>query len=124
MATAPRPEWVICRSYAFEYEAHIAAAILDGAGIAALVRGNDTVGLFGTGFQGASARGVLLLVPRPALTAAQVVLAQPRPVADHEPATAGDPFSDALDDTPPPATDDGLRHAPIGRRRDDRRDPA
>ena len=120
MATAPRPEWVICRSYAFEYEAHIAAAILDGAGIAALVRGNDTAGLFGAGFQGASARGVLLLVPRPALTAAQVALAQPRPAADEAPVPPDDQRDDAL----PAAPDDGQRHAPIGRRRDDRRDPA
>lgn len=122
MPPAPRPDWVLCRSFAFEFEAHIAAAVLDAAGIPALVRGNDTAGLFGAGFQGASARGVMLLVPRPALAAAQVVLAQPRPSAEEllaamEHEVTGD--EEAADDAGAARAD-----APAGRRRDDRRDPA
>jgi hypothetical protein len=81
----PRPtDWVPCRTYASELEAHIAAAVLDGAGIPAAIRGNDTAGLFGAGFQGTSARGVTLLVPRAALAAATSVLARPRRAADDD----------------------------------------
>lgn len=83
--TVPRPaEWVPCRSYGSELEAHIAAAVLDAAGIPAVIRGNDIAGLFGAGFQLGSARGVLLLVPGPALAAARSVLARPRPPADED----------------------------------------
>ncbi len=120
MSPAPRPEWVLCRSYGFEFEAHIAAAVLDAAGIPALVRGNDTAGLFGAGFQGASARGVMLLVPRQALAAAQIVLAQPRPPADELPDEDADAV--AADAPDRPAAADETPHAPAGRRRDERRD--
>jgi hypothetical protein len=69
------PNWVACREYGNELEASIGVAILDGSGIPAVVRSNDTAGLFGAGFQGFSSRGVTLLVPTAALAAAQTVLA-------------------------------------------------
>lgn len=95
---APRPtDWVPCRSCASELEAHIAAAVLDAAGIPAAIRGNDTAGLFGAGFQGTSARGVWLLVPRAALAAARTVLAQPRGAPDDEAPDDGGSHDDGPD---------------------------
>jgi hypothetical protein len=83
-----RSEWVPCRRYGSELEAHIAVAVLDAAGIPARIHGNDTAGLFGAGFQGTSALGVTLLVPRAALAAATSILARPRALDDDaDPAT-------------------------------------
>lgn len=72
--------WVACKEFGNEIEASIAVAILDGAGIPAVVRSNDSVGLFGSAFQGFSAFGVTLLVPSAALEAAKTTLALARPV--------------------------------------------
>ena len=47
---------------------------LEAADIPALARGNDIVGLFGPGFQGATARGVDVLVTEAALQDARAVL--------------------------------------------------
>jgi len=69
------PRWTKCREFGNELEASIAVAILDGAGIPAIVRSNDSVGLFGSAFQGFSAMGVSLLVPSDALEAARTTLA-------------------------------------------------
>ena len=55
--------WVAVARYAAGYEADIAIARLDAAGIVAVRQGNDMVGLFGPGFEGATARGVDVLVP-------------------------------------------------------------
>jgi hypothetical protein len=84
-----RAEWVPCRQFGSELEASIAVAILDGSGIPAVIRSNDSVGLFGSAFQGFSAMGVTLLVPSSALSAAQTVLAMARPIE-----------GDAMDDIP------------------------
>ena len=65
MAEASR--WVLLASYATGIEADIAVAALDAAGIPAHAHGNDLVGVFGPGFQGASARGVRVMVPDSAL---------------------------------------------------------
>jgi hypothetical protein len=70
-----RSEWVACRQYGSELEASIGVAILDGSGIPAIIRSNDSVGLFGSAFQGFSAMGVTMLVPSGALAAARTVLA-------------------------------------------------
>lgn len=70
-----RSEWVACRQFGNELEASISMAILDGSGIPSIIRSNDSVGLFGSAFQGYSARGVTLLVPSSALEAARTVLA-------------------------------------------------
>ncbi len=74
-ASSPGSHWVPCREFGNELEASIAVAILDGAGIPAIIRSNDSVGLFGSAFQGFSARGVTLMVPSAALAAAQTTLA-------------------------------------------------
>lgn len=70
-----RSQWVACRQFGNELEASIAIAILDGSGIPSIVRSNDSVGLFGSAFQGYSAMGVTLMVPSSALEAARTVLA-------------------------------------------------
>jgi Putative prokaryotic signal transducing protein len=67
--------WVVCRQFGNELEASIAVAILDASGIPAVVRNNDSVGLFGGGFQGFTAMGVSLMVPSAALEAARTALA-------------------------------------------------
>ena len=92
-SSSSRATWVACRQFGSELEASIAVAILDGSGIPAIIRSNDSVGLFGSAFQGFSAMGVTLMVPSPALAAAQTVLA----MAQHD-ITADD--ADSGDDTP------------------------
>lgn len=77
-STTGRPQWTKCQDFGNELEASIAVAILDNAGIPSVIRSNDSVGLFGGGFQGFSAMGVSLLVPSPALAAARTVLASAR----------------------------------------------
>jgi hypothetical protein len=47
-------------------------------GIDAMSRGNDIVGIFGPGFQGATARGVDVLVAASSLDAAREILADYR----------------------------------------------
>jgi hypothetical protein len=66
--------WVTLANYRAGYEADIAIAVLDAAGIPAVRRGNDIVGLFGPGFEGPTARGVDVLVPAEAAAAAHEVL--------------------------------------------------
>jgi hypothetical protein len=68
-------QWVPVADLASAYEADIAVARLESAGILAIARGNDIVGLFGPGFSGASARGVQVLVPSDAIDAAREILA-------------------------------------------------
>ena len=72
--------WVAIASFGAGYEADIAIARLDAAGITAVRRGNDLVGLFGPSFEGRSARGVEVLVPCD-------VVAQARDVLDSESST-------------------------------------
>jgi hypothetical protein len=66
--------WVKLANYSAGYEADLAIAVLDAAGIPAMRRGNDIVGLFGPGFEGPTARGVDVFVPAAALTDAREVL--------------------------------------------------
>jgi len=70
---APSP-WVIVASYGAAYEADIAAAKLDSAGIPVRVRGNDTVGIFGPNFGGFTARGIDVLVPQALAADARLLL--------------------------------------------------
>jgi Putative prokaryotic signal transducing protein len=79
---APRARWVACKEFGNEIEASIAVAILDGAGIPAVIRSNDSVGLFGVAFQGFSSHGVTVMVPSPALEAARTSLALARALPD------------------------------------------
>jgi hypothetical protein len=69
--------WVPVAEYAASYEADIAVARLEAAGILAVSRGNDIVGVFGPGFGGASALGVRVLVPSDAAEAAREILGHP-----------------------------------------------
>ncbi len=73
MAESDR-SWVAVASFGAGYEADIAIARLDAAGIRAVRRGNDLVGLFGPSFEGRSARGVDVLVRSDAVTVAREVL--------------------------------------------------
>jgi len=81
MSSSSASHWVKCHDYGNELEASIAVAVLDTAGIPAIVRSNDSVGLFGSAFQGYSAMGVSLMVPSQALAAARTVLASAAPAA-------------------------------------------
>jgi hypothetical protein len=75
--------WTKLVNCAAALEAEILVERLHAAGIDATIRGNDIVGIFGPGFQGATARGVDVLVPASALEAAQEFLADYRG-ADNE----------------------------------------
>lgn len=66
--------WVTIANFRAGYEADIAIAVLDAAGIPAVRRGNDIVGLFGPGFEGPTARGVDVLVPAGAADEARELL--------------------------------------------------
>ncbi len=66
--------WVVVAGYGAAYEADIAAAKLDAAGIPVRVRGNDTVGIFGPNFGGYTARGIDVLVPQPFAADARLLL--------------------------------------------------
>jgi len=69
------PQWIPVADFSSTFEADIAVARLEAAGILAVSRGNDIVGLFGPGFAGSSARGVRVLVPSDAADAAREILA-------------------------------------------------
>lgn len=66
--------WVRVASYGAGFEAELAVAQLRAAGLRAVARGNDIVGIFGPGFQGTTARGVDVLVLDDALAVARDVL--------------------------------------------------
>ena len=66
--------WRVLATYASGFEADLAMAQLEAAEIPAVRDGNDTVGIFGPGFQGATARGVTVRVPAAALEDARAVV--------------------------------------------------
>ena len=68
--------WHVLVTYASGFEADLAIARLESAEIPAMRDSNDTVGIFGPGFQGATARGVSVLVPAPYVDEARTVLAE------------------------------------------------
>ncbi|MEO5589468.1 MAG: DUF2007 domain-containing protein [Gemmatimonadaceae bacterium] len=53
---------VTLATYSSALEAEMAVGLLSDAGIGAMARGNDIVGIFGPGFQGATSLGVEVLV--------------------------------------------------------------
>ena len=55
--------WFDVATFASGFEADLAIARLEAAGIRAVRDDNDTVGIFGPGFQGATAHGVTVRVP-------------------------------------------------------------
>ena len=66
--------WVRLTTFGSAFEADLAVARLESAEIPAVSRGNDIVGIFGPGFQGATAKGVDVLVPEAALEDARALL--------------------------------------------------
>ncbi|HUX33161.1 MAG TPA: DUF2007 domain-containing protein [Gemmatimonadaceae bacterium] len=66
--------WTKLTTFSSALEADAAVSRLEAAEIPALARGNDIVGIFGPGFQGATAKGVDVLVPAEALDDARMVL--------------------------------------------------
>lgn len=73
---SPTTRWTKLVNCGSGFEADLLAARLRSAGLRAQVRGNDIVGIFGPGFQGATPRGVDVLVPESELEAAQEILAE------------------------------------------------
>jgi hypothetical protein len=71
------PQWIPVADFSSSFEADLAVVRLESAGILAVARGNDIVGVFGPGFAGSSARGVRVLVPSDAADAAREILSQP-----------------------------------------------
>lgn len=69
-------EWVKLVNVAMGFEAEMLVERLKSSGIEAIARGNDIVGIFGPGFQGATARGVDVLVPDEQMNDAREVLAE------------------------------------------------
>jgi hypothetical protein len=67
-------EFRVLASYASGLEADIAMALLESAGIPAFRDNNDSVGVFGPGFQGPSARGIIVAVPAEALEDARAAV--------------------------------------------------
>jgi hypothetical protein len=59
----PKDNWTELASYSSGFEADLAIGQLESAGIPALRDSNDTVGIFGPGFQGATSRGITVSVP-------------------------------------------------------------
>ena len=55
-------EWRVLATYASGLEADLAIAHLEAADIPAMRDSNDTVGIFGPGFQGVSHRGIIVRV--------------------------------------------------------------
>lgn len=70
---------MVVAGYGAAYEADIAAAKLDAAGIPVLVRGNDMVGIFGPNFGGFTARGIDVLVPQAFAADARLLLGAAAP---------------------------------------------
>jgi hypothetical protein len=66
--------WRVLATYASGFEADIAMAQLEAAEIPAVRDSNDSVGILGPGFQGATAKGFTVRVPASALEEARAVV--------------------------------------------------
>jgi Putative prokaryotic signal transducing protein len=66
--------WRVLATYASGFEADLAMAQLEAAEIPAMRDSNDSVGIFGSGFQGATARGFTVRVPATALEDARAAV--------------------------------------------------
>jgi hypothetical protein len=66
--------WYDIATLSSGFEADLMIARLEGAGIRAVRDDNDTVGIFGPGFQGANPRGVTVRVPVDAVNEARALL--------------------------------------------------
>lgn len=98
-----RHPWVRVANFASGWEADLAVARLAVDGVPARATGNDLTGLFGPGFQGASARGYFVEVPAPLAPHARDLLS--RPVSPPPDADDGD-RNEAGDASGDDATDD------------------
>ncbi len=72
-----RSPWIRIANFATGWEGELAVARLANERVPARVTGNDLVGLFGPGFQGANARGFFVEVPSRFVSRAQLILARP-----------------------------------------------
>lgn len=68
--------WVPVATFAAGFDADLLMARLQSAGLMPIRRDNDTVGIFGPGFQAATARGVTILVPSNEVMEARRILAE------------------------------------------------
>jgi hypothetical protein len=66
--------WREVATFPSGFEADLAISQLGAAGIRAVRDSNDTVGIFGPGFQGATARGVTVRVPAGSLAEARALI--------------------------------------------------
>ena len=66
--------WRVLATYASGFEADLAMAQLEAAEIPAVRDGNDSVGIFGPGFQGTTAKGFTVRVPASALEEARTAV--------------------------------------------------
>jgi hypothetical protein len=66
--------WRVLATYASGFEADLAMAQLEAAEIPAVRDSNDSVGIFGPGFQGATAQGFTVRVPTSAFEDARVAV--------------------------------------------------
>jgi len=73
--------WFDVATFASGFQADIAISRLEAAGIRAARDDNDTVGIFGPGFQGVTAKGVTVRVPTASRDDALAVL---RGISDGE----------------------------------------
>lgn len=105
--TGTRHAWVRVANFGVGWEADLAVARLDAEDIPARATGNDLVGIFGPGFQGATARGFFVEVPAPLVLRARHVLAHPPSLDDLSSEASGrdtwtdDGDLDAADDDEP-----------------------
>lgn len=76
--------WVAVANVGVGWEADLVVARLDAEDVPARARGNDLVGIFGPGFQGATARGFLVEVPVPYEAQAKAILARPAAAVDDD----------------------------------------
>jgi hypothetical protein len=67
-------EWCDVATFVTGFEADLAIAQLEAAGIPAVRDDRDTVGIFGPGFQGPTGRGVSVRVPKELCEAAAEIL--------------------------------------------------
>lgn len=67
-------EWRVLATYASGFEADLAMAQLEAAEIPAMRDSNDSVGIFGPGFQGTTNQGFTVRVPTAALEDARAAV--------------------------------------------------
>ena len=70
-------EWRVLATYASGFEADLAMAQLEAAEIPAVRDSNDSVGIFGPGFQGTTTKGFTVRVPASALEEARAAVSLP-----------------------------------------------